>query len=326
MKQLLDKVMNQQILSEHESADFILKINNETGSTELITAILIAIQFRGVQLEELRGFRRALIELSSKVDLNPENAIDLCGTGGDGKNTFNISTTTSLVLAAMGKKVIKHGNYGISSACGSSNVVEALGFEMSSNNKVLEKQLNDLNICFLHAPLFHPTLKKIATLRKNLGVRTLFNSIGPLVNPCQTEFQMTGTFSLDLAKSYQHLLRNNRKNYKVIHGLDGYDELTLTNRTRIISKDSDMVKDAKSYFLATIPLSEINAAETIKDNTSLVRDILLGKGTRSQNAVISVNVAEALNCFDSKININEAVEETLNFIQSGQVAKHFKFK
>ncbi len=323
MKQIVQKVIDKEYLNHEECESFIHAIANETISNEHIIAILTGIQMRGIQLEELKGFRAALLELIVPIDLNTE-AIDLCGTGGDSKNTFNISTTTSLVLAAMNYKVVKHGNYGVSSLCGSSNVLEELGFKFTIDSNQLQNELKAFNICFLHAPLFHPTLKKVASIRTNLGMRTLFNSLGPLVNPIQPAYQMTGTYSLELAKIYHHILKEERKNYKVIYGLDGYDELTLTSTTRVLGPKMDQIRSAHSFGIDTILPNEIHGGISVFDSAKIVRSILAGQGSEQQTNVIAANVAEAIQCMDPTTNLEEAFQEGKSFILSGQAAKHFK--
>ena len=216
MKTLIQKVLNNQSLSSYEASEIIHAIAEEKMNDAQVVALMIGLQMKGLSLDEIEGFRNALLNLALKIELDGTNAIDLCGTGGDGKDTFNISTTTSFVLAAMGNKVIKHGNYGVSSSCGSSNVLEALGYKFTNHEKDLNEQLTKNNICFLHAPLFHPTLKKVSHLRRDLGLRTFFNSLGPLVNPVQPAFQLTGTYDLELAKIYQHLLKKNRTDFRVV--------------------------------------------------------------------------------------------------------------
>lgn len=324
MKQIIEKIINHEYLTETEAKSVIYSINENQITSEELAAILTGIQMRGVQLQELEGFRSALLTLAEPLSLDGSSSIDLCGTGGDGKNTFNISTTSSLVLAALGKKVIKHGNYGVSSICGSSNVLEELGFTFKSTNADLEADLESLNICFLHAPLFHPTLAKAATTRKNLGVRTIFNALGPLVNPVQPKYQLTGTFSMDLAKIYQHILRPCRANYKVVFGLNGYDEISLTDSTKILGPNDEQVRIANDFQLEVINETEISGGKTLKESAEIVVEILRGSGTYSQTNVVAANVTEALLCFDSSLNALETFYEIQSFIRSGQPAKHFK--
>ncbi|MBU2019891.1 MAG: anthranilate phosphoribosyltransferase [Bacteroidetes bacterium] len=322
MNYLLDKILSRATLNEEEAILLIEAIDKDLLTAEQISGILIGIQMRGLQIEEIKGFKKALLALSLPVSLPFDNAVDLCGTGGDNKDTFNISTTTSLVLAAMGYKVLKHGNYGVSSICGSSNVLEELGFELTTDASKLEKSFNEKNIAFLHAPLFHPTLKKVGQIRKNLGVRTLFNVMGPLVNPAQPAYQLTGTFSLELALTYQHVLKNQRKAFKIVHGLDGYDEMTLTDETRVLSQNNDCVKNAHSFGLERINAIELNGGVTIREAAKIVRDIATGNGSKAQNTVIAANVTEVIT-MQTTYNSQETFSEVQSFIKSGQTAKHF---
>lgn len=323
MKELVEKIIENNYLTKEECRELIYAIAENTIQSEQIVAILVGIQMRGIQLDEIEGFREALLELALPLNIS-NNAIDLCGTGGDGKNTFNISTTTSLVLAAMNYKVIKHGNYGVSSSCGSSNVLEELGFQFSTDENRLQNELDTLNICFLHAPFFHPTLKKVASIRTNLGVRTLFNSLGPLVNPCQPTHQITGTYSLELAKIYQHILKNERSNYKIMYGLDGYDELTLSNSTRLLGKHEDVIRTAKNYNVPPINPVSLKGGDSLFNSARIVKEIISGIGSMEQSNVIAANCAEAITCIDSSISLIDAFKESLRFIRSGQTSKHFK--
>ena len=318
MYYVLDKLLNNEYLTFQESYDFIFSIEEELHPPEVISGILMIIQLRGVQLKEMHGFRSALLNLALPVELESENAIDLCGTGGDGKNSFNISTTTALVLAAMGKKVIKHGNYGVSSLCGSSNVLEELGFVFTEDSGELQRQLDERNICFLHAPLFHPTMKKIAPIRRNLGVRTIFNSLSPLVNPSQPKYQLTGTYSLELAKVYQHLLRENRTNYRVVYGTEGFEELTLTDDTRVFGGKSEQTLNAATFGLTKLAQSSIYGGRTVRDAAKIVSRILEGRGTEEHNFVIAANTALALQLYHPNEPIIELFKETLKFIKEGK--------
>ena len=325
MNTLLDKIINHEFLTYDDARAFIYGIENKIISSDEAAGIMVGIQMRGIQLEELDGFRSALLDLCTPLELDSENAIDLCGTGGDGKNTFNISTTTSLIVAAMGKKVIKHGNYGVSSICGSSNVLEELGFKFKTNSSDLNRELDETNICFIHATLFHPTMKKIAPTRKNLGIRTLFNSLGPIVNPAQPKYQLTGTYSLELAKMYQHILNKKRTNFNVLYGMDGYDELTLTDSTRLLGKYGDKIISAESFKTKKITANDITAGTSIQSAAGIIREILSGKGSDAQNEVVAANTAMALNLYNSSSELSELFSESIAFIKSGQASKHFKF-
>lgn len=320
MNFILNKLIHHEHLSYQEARQFIFSIEEEDYSSEAISGMLMTLQMRGAQLDEMRGFRSALIELSNRLHLDSEHAIDLCGTGGDGKNTFNISTTTSFVLAAMGKKVIKHGNYGVSSLCGSSNVLEELGIVFTHDEGELQRQLDQQNICFLHAPLFHPTMKKVAPIRKNLGVRTIFNNLGPLINPAQPNFQLTGTYSLELARMYQHILRNERTNYRVVFGMDGFDEVSLTDDTRALGNETDTVLNASSFGTLPLELSSISGGRTIQESAKIMRSILEGKGTNAQTSVVAANTALALQLYHPTSDLRELYTEALHFITTGKAA------
>ncbi len=323
MKKIIEKSMQGQALSYQESYQLIEDINFGIVDDENLAALLVSIQIRGAQLTELTGLRDALLALAKPIALDRTNAMDLCGTGGDGKETFNISTTTSLVLAAMGIKVIKHGNYGVSSICGSSNVLEELGFPLTDDLKILETNLAKKNFCFLHAPLFHPTLKAVASVRKKLGLRTIFNSLGPLVNPVQPEYQLTGTFSLELAKIYQYMLKDKRKSFKVVHSLDGYDEITLTDTTRIYSQEREINRSFSDFDLQRMNPNALVGGKTVQASAQISKNILSGVGSNDQNTIIACNAAEALQCFHPETNIKDLFYSSLDFIQSGQTSKHF---
>jgi anthranilate phosphoribosyltransferase len=321
MKTLLEKLLRHEHLTFEESRSFIFAIEEQKFTPEIISGMLMVIQMRGTQLAEMIGFRSALLELANRIELDSEDAIDLCGTGGDGKNTFNISTTTAFVLAAMGKKVIKHGNYGVSSLCGSSNVLEAMGIHFTSDRDLLQRQLEQTNICFLHAPLFHPTMKKVADIRSNLGVRTIFNSLGPLINPVQPKYQLTGTYSLELARIYQHILRTERTDYRVIYGMSGFDEISLTDDTRILGGQTDFVLNASSFQCSSVKLSDISGGRTIHDAAQLLHSILEGRGSESQNAVVAANTAVALQLYHPSASLVDLFTEARQFIQSGMARK-----
>ena len=325
MKQLLNKIIAQESFSFEESKDLIYAIENETVNQETLAGILIGFQIKGLDVQEVSGFRKALLELCTPIEIESEHAIDLCGTGGDGKNTFNISTTSSLILAAMGRKVIKHGNYGVSSVSGSSNVLEAIGFSFQKESGELQRSLDDKNICFLHAPLFHPTLKKAAGARGNLGVRTLFNCLGPLVNPAQPKYQLTGTYSLELAKTYQHILKNERNDYRIVFGMDGYDEITLTDSTRVLGKYNDQIVNSSSFDSRVLEPIDINGGSTVDEAAKILMNILKGQGTYAQSTSVSANVAMGLQLYSPNESLLDLFNESKRFIASGQAAKHFNF-
>lgn len=325
MKNLLIKIINHQALSYLEAKEVIYAINHNLFNDYQLVAVMTGLQMKGIELNELKGFQDALLETAIQIDLSSYQGIDLCGTGGDGKNTFNISTCSSFVLASMGYPVIKHGNYGVSSVSGSSNVLENIGFIFPKTQEDLEKSLEKMNIAILHAPFFHPTLKKVSHLRKELGIRTFFNSLGPLVNPAKPAFQMAGTFSSELAKIYSFLLRDIRANFKVTYGLDGYDELTLVCPTKIYGKNEDKIYCSADFGVKDpITAQDLYGGETVRDAAEIFIKILKGQGTKAQNNVIAANVACAIHTIkpttDLKDNFLLAQEQLI----SQKVFNHLK--
>jgi anthranilate phosphoribosyltransferase len=239
MKAILNRLINHQQLSKEESRQMIINIADGQYNSSQIASFLTVYMMRSISLDELEGFRSALLELCILIDLDEYDTIDLCGTGGDGKDTFNISTLSSFVTAGAGVKVTKHGNYGVSSGCGSSNVLEALGVKFSNEKNFLKRCLDEAGICILHAPLFHPAMKNIAPVRRELGVKTFFNMLGPLVNPVLPKNQLTGVFNLELARLYNYLFQKTNINFTILYGLDGYDEISLTGPTKVFDKNGE---------------------------------------------------------------------------------------
>lgn len=319
----LKKLINNGNLSREEARSCMIQIGKKEISDIQIVAILTSIQQRGIKLSELEGFRDALIELAKPLHLQAEQSIDCCGTGGDGKNTFNISTLTSFILASMGYKVVKHGNYGVSSLCGSSTVLEYLGYEFSSNPEELQRQLDQNNICFIHAPLFHEALHHVAPLRKALGIVTIFNGLGPLVSPHRSSNQLTGTYSLELAKQYQHLLKSKHTRFAVLHGLSGYDELTFIGGTRVLKTTGDELIETAPNKLPINP-NEISGGNSVAESAHIFTSILSGAGTKSQNTVLAGNVALAIQTFEPGLTFDHAFRQAFEHIQSGKSFYTFK--
>lgn len=324
MKTILQKILEHQQLTYHEAKELISTINQGLFNEYQLVAILSGLQMRGVSLEELRGFQDALLEFAVPIDLSAFDGIDVCGTGGDGKNTFNISTTTALILASMGYKVIKHGNYGVSSLSGSSNVLESLGFVFEDKQEALERSIEKTNLAILHAPLFHPTLFKVGKIRKELGVRTFFNCLGPLVNPAKPSYQLTGTFSLELARIYPFLLHEKRKNFKVTYGLDGYDELTLTANTKVLGKFEDGIYNYSTFRLPQqIASEQVFGGNSQAEAKAIVLNILQGTATEAHMHVIAANVATAIHCIQGGI-LRDEFHNALDHIKAGKGFTHFK--
>lgn len=294
MKTILNRLINHEILSKEDAKNVLVNIAKGDYNTSQIAAFLTVYMMRSVTIEELEGFRDALLDLCLAVDLSAYNPVDLCGTGGDGKDTFNISTLASFVTAGAGIKVTKHGNYGVSSKCGSSNVMESLGIKFSNDAGFLEKTIDEAGICVLHAPLFHPAMKNVAPIRKELAVKTFFNMLGPMVNPAFPKNQMVGVFNLELARMYGYLYQNTDKNFTVLHALDGYDEISLTGNTKTISRLSENMLKPEDFGVQQIKQSDIVGGDTVEASAKIFVDILSGKGTDPQNNVVCANAGIAI--------------------------------
>ena len=251
-----------------------------------------------------------MLELAIKIDLSDFNTIDLCGTGGDGKNTFNISTLTSFIVAGTGNKVAKHGNYGVSSVSGSSNMLEYLGYNFTNDGDTLKRQISEANICFLHAPLFHPAMKAVGPVRKELGLKTFFNMLGPLVNPSNPQNQMVGVFNLEVARIYNYLLQENSKNYGIVYSLDGYDEISLTSSFKLFTKDNEQIISPEELGLKRLNQSEIFGGDSVGEAAKIFVSILDGEGTKAQNNVVLTNAAFALKILDNNKSFEIAFEES----------------
>lgn len=294
MKETLNKLINHDILSKAEAKRILVNMAKGDYNTSQIAAFVTVYMMRSITIEELEGFRDALLELCLAVDFSSYDPIDLCGTGGDGKDTFNISTLASFVTAGAGVKVTKHGNYGVSSTCGSSNVMEFLGIKFSSEKDFLEKSIDKAGICVLHAPLFHPAMKNVAPIRRDLAVKTFFNMLGPMVNPAFPKNQIVGVFNLELARMYGYLYQNTDKKFTVLHALDGYDEISLTGNTKTISNRSEGMLKPEDFGVKAIKQSEITGGDSIEASARIFMKVLEGQGTDAQNNVVCANAGVAI--------------------------------
>ncbi len=294
MKEILNRLINQETISKQEAKNVLVNISQGVYNTSQIASFLTVYMMRSISVEELDGFREALLELCLPVNLSDFNTIDLCGTGGDGKDTFNISTLASFVTAGAGVKVAKHGNYGVSSSCGSSNVLEYLGIRFSSDEAFLQRSIDKAGICILHAPLFHPAMKNVAPIRKELGVKTFFNMLGPMVNPSFPQNQMVGVFNLELARMYGYLYQTTDKNYAILHDLAGYDEISLTDRTKMITNDEDKMIIPSDLGIGRIKQEDIYGGKTVKESAEIFMKVLKGEGTKAQINVVCANAGLAI--------------------------------
>ena len=322
MKHILSKLFDHKKLSKAEAKDILINISAGKYNDAQIAAFITVYLMRPIAVDELQGFREALLELCVPVDLEGVDTIDVCGTGGDGKNTFNISTLSAFVLAGAGYKVSKHGNVGVSSNSGSSDVLQHLGYTFSNDVDKLKRQLDKANICYLHAPLFHPALKTVGPIRKQLGVKTFFNMLGPLVNPAQPKYQLTGVFSLELARLYQYIFQQMPdKKYAIIHALDGYDEVSLTGDFKLKMNSKEVVVSPQSIGYQSLTPESLFGGDTVEAAGVIFMDILRGSGTAAQNDAVAVNAGVAIHCIKPDTSLVDCIAEADEALESGKALK-----
>ena len=323
MKTILTHLYQHKTFSKEEAKNILIDIASGKYNHSQIASFLTAFIMRNITLDELRGFRDGLLSLCNKLDFSEYKAMDVCGTGGDGKNTFNISTLTAFVLAGAGVPVSKHGNYGVSSISGSSNVLEYLGVHFQTDESILKTQLSQAGICFLHAPLFHPAMKYVAPVRKELGVKTFFNMLGPLVNPSQPSIQMVGVFNLELARMYQYLFQEENIQYCIVHSLDGFDEITLTADCRIINNEGEQIVTQKDFQFNKVEYQDLYGGNTVKESAEIFMSIISGKGTIAQNNVVIANAAMAIKTYYPDVSIKQAIEQATQSLLSLKAKQSF---
>jgi anthranilate phosphoribosyltransferase len=318
MKKILQYLFEHKTLHREAAKDVLVNIGKGLYNEHEVTAFMTVYLMRSITIEELQGFRDALLKLCVKADFSEYKTIDIVGTGGDGKNTFNISTLACFIVAGAGQKVAKHGNYGASSVSGASNVMEQLGYKFSSDNNKLKRELEETNICFLHAPQFHPALKMVGPIRKNLAMRTFFNMLGPIANPSHPSYQLIGVYSLEMARIYNYLLQLSGKPFTIIHSLDGYDEISLTNDTKVITNAGEKIMTPEQLGKRMVSAKDITGGNSIEEAAKIFATILKGEGTWAQNAVALANAAMALHSTGKYNNYNEAYDAAVLSLESGK--------
>lgn len=322
MKSILNRLTTS-TLSKEEAKQVIINISKEEYDPAQISAFLTVFMMRRIKVEEIEGFRDALLELCIALDFSDYDFIDLCGTGGDGKDTFNISTLSSFVVAGAGIKVAKHGNYGVSSSCGSSNVLEYLDIKFTNEEDTLRKALETANICILHAPLFHPAMKNVATVRKSLAVKTFFNMLGPMVNPSFPKFQMAGVYNLELLRVYNYIYQKTDKKYSIIYDFGGYDEMSLTDNIKLVTNYKEIIlspQHLKSKYIKKASL--ISSGGTVEESAKIFMDVLSDEATPEQKQVVIVNAALAISTVNGML-LEDAVELARESIESGRAKTSF---
>lgn len=324
MKEILSYLFGYHQLSSSQAEEILMEIAEGKFTTSEIASFLTVFNMRNISIEELDGFRNALLKMCIPVDLSDFNTIDLCGTGGDGKDTFNISTLTAFVVAGAGYKVAKHGNYGASSSCGSSNVMEYLGYQFHNNEKDLQRELDKVGITFLHAPLFNPAMKHVAPVRKALGLKTFFNMLGPLVNPSQPKNQMVGVFNLELARMYQYLFQQSDKNYTIVHTLEGYDEISLTGPFKLIQNKKEQIIEPTTLGFKKVMATELASSGDIKGTANMFIEVLKGEAPQAKMEVVLCNAAFAIQTMDANLSFEDALEKAKDSLLGGKALKVFK--
>lgn len=323
MKAILNKLFRHQSLDKQEAKEVLSNLASGKYNNSQMAAFLTVYLMRSITVDELEGFRNAMLELCVRVPLEDFNTIDLCGTGGDGKDTFNISTLSSFVTAGAGQHVTKHGNYGVSSKCGSSNLLESFGCKFGNDQEVIKRSLDQSRICFLHAPMFHPAMKNVGPVRKELGVKTFFNMLGPMVNPAFPQNQLVGVFSLELARLYGYLYQKGEANFMIVHALDGYDEISLTGDFKVISNKAEQVMSPSNLGLPQLKMESLSGGETIEDSAKIFTNVLEDKATEAQKSAVLANAGLAISVA-KKVSPDEGINQARESIESGKALQSFK--
>jgi len=318
MKKILQFLFEHKALPREQAKDVLTRIARGEFNDSELAAFITVYLMRSVTIEELQGFRDALLELCIRVDLEGQETIDIVGTGGDGKNTFNISTLSCFIVAGTGHKVAKHGNYGASTISGASNVMEQLGYKHKSEPGRLRKEIDEAGICFLHAPLFHPALKTVGPIRKALGIRTFFNMLGPMVNPAFPATQLVGVYNLEMARIYNYLLQQGGQRFTIIHGLDGYDEISLTGDTKVITNTGERIATPEELGKRMVNATDIYGGNTVEEAAKLFVRILKGEGSWAQSAVVLANSAMALHSAGGFAEYDDAYAAVVESLESGR--------
>jgi len=318
MKKILQFLFEHKALPREQAKDVLTRIARGEFNDSELAAFITVYLMRSVTIEELQGFRDALLELCIRVDLEGQETIDIVGTGGDGKNTFNISTLSCFIVAGTGHKVAKHGNYGASTISGASNVMEQLGYKHKSEPGRLRKEIDEAGICFLHAPLFHPALKTVGPIRKALGIRTFFNMLGPMVNPAFPATQLVGVYNLEMARIYNYLLQQGGQRFTIIHGLDGYDEISLTGDTKVITNTGERIATPEELGKRMVNATDIYGGNTVEEAAKLFVRILKGEGSWAQSAVVLANSAMALHSAGGFAEYDDAYAAAVESLESGR--------
>jgi anthranilate phosphoribosyltransferase len=323
MKQILTELIEHRSLTKETARQVLVDLATAKYNPSQARAFMTVYMMRSITVDELQGFRDGMLELCIPVKFDAP-VMDVCGTGGDGKNTFNISTLSSFVVAAAGQPVAKHGNYGVSSACGSSNVLDHFGYKFTNDINELQRSLDRANICFMHAPLFHPAMKNMAPIRKELGVKTFFNMLGPMVNPAFPTRQLVGVFSLELARQYGYLYQNTDKSFVILHSIDGFDEISLTSSFKYFYNEGESIAEPADLGMPKLNIEDLRGGDSVEESAAIFMKVLEGKGSNAQNSAVIANAAMALFAANQKDGLEPAVNRAKESLVSGKALAAFK--
>ena len=324
MKTILTRLFNHEELTAEESRQILLNISRGMYPEAQIAALLTVFQMRGITVDELTGFREALMETRVPIDFAPYRPIDIVGTGGDGKNTFNISTCACFIVAGAGYKVAKHGNYGATSVSGASNVIEQHGVRFTNNPDILKRSMEECNIAYLHAQLFNPAMKTVGSVRKALGVRTLFNLLGPLVNPCKPAYQLLGVADLSQMRLYTNVFYKLGIDFAVVNSLDNYDEISLTDEFKVMTRNYERIYRPQALGFSAVRPEELSGGACKEDAARIFDNVLNNRAEAAQTQCVIVNAAFAIRVMEPEKEIEECIAIARKSLESGRALKTLK--
>lgn len=324
MKEILNRLFHHEELTSDEARTLLLDISTGRHADAQIAALLAAFQMRGVTVNELVGFRQALMETRVPVDFAPYRPIDIVGTGGDGKNTFNISTCACFVVAGAGYKVAKHGNYGATSVSGASNVIEEHGVRFTADADRLRRSMDECNLAYLHAQLFSPAMKSVGAVRRALGVRTLFNLLGPLVNPSQPAYQLLGVADLAQMRLYTQVFYRLGIDFAVVNSLDCYDEISLTDEFKVMTRRYESIYRPQDLGFEAARPQELSGGSSKADATRIFDEVLTGRATRAQRQCVIVNAAFAIQVMEPEKDIETCIALASESLDGGRALQMFR--
>jgi anthranilate phosphoribosyltransferase len=324
MKEILNRLFEHQYLNREDARGLLRDITEGKYSEAQIAALMTVFLMRSISVDELLGFREALLEMSLAVNFGDVPFIDIVGTGGDGKNTFNISTAACFVVAGAGYKVAKHGNYGASSISGASNVMEQLGVKFTADSDRLRKSMDTCGTAYLHAPLFNPALKAVAHIRKNLGVRSFFNVLGPLVNPARPKYQLLGVYSLPMFRLYSYVYEASGIRFGVVHSLDGYDEISLTGDFKIALPEREKIYSPEMLNIERCEASDLHGGDTPEQSALIFKAVFERTATQAQMNCVIANAAFAIQTLCPEKKIDVCINEAAESLVSGKAEKVLK--